>query len=296
MYMYRCIIIFLDCFLLIQKGAAGVKICGQCVAVVGVGRSFSGCVSVACTDSAKWLTIDDDQFWALATKISDAAVGAKKGEFALLLTPNLIFGDILFERTSRDGLRMQKSHGFTYDEHGLIFQNESRIWMKPMSIWTYVSMHCLFSNGILAAEVDATMDLLNTRGLTYEVLRQMAATGYHFQGDHTAKRLRQALSPCKEKTCHGGWKGFAAETLLVLAFCVMLVSKHCLEGLEESERWIIESLRAGWQVASASFACKYLYDGLWPDAAAACLKQALDKFMTAHTHAHKDDLLVPQDH
>ena len=67
-------------------------------------------------------------------------------------------------------------------------------------------------------------------------------------------------------------------------------------GLEESERWIIESLRAGWQVASASFACKYLYDGLWPDAAAACLKQALDKFMTAHTHAHKDDLLVPQDH
>ena len=47
------------------------------------------------------------------------------------------------------GLRMQKSHGFTYDEHGLIFQNESRTWMKPMSIWTYDSMHCLFANGIL---------------------------------------------------------------------------------------------------------------------------------------------------
>jgi hypothetical protein len=68
---------------------------------------------------------------------------------------------------------MQKSHGFTYDEHGLIFQNESRTWMKPMSIWTYDSMHCLFANGILGAEVDATMALLNTRGLTYEVLRQL---------------------------------------------------------------------------------------------------------------------------
>ena len=62
---------------------------------------------------------------------------------------------------------MQKSHGFTYDEHGLIFQNESRTWMKPMSIWTYDSMHCLFANGILGVEVDATMALLNTRGLTY---------------------------------------------------------------------------------------------------------------------------------
>ena len=153
-------------------------------------------------------------------------------------------------------LRMQKSHGFTYDDHGLISQKESRTWMKPMSIWTHDAMHCLFANGILSVELDATMTVLNARGLTYEVLRQTAATGYHFRGDVSASRLRAALTPGREKTCHGGWKGFAAETLEVLAFCVMLVSKHSLEGLEETERWIIESLRAGWQVASASFASK----------------------------------------
>ena len=140
------------------------------------------------------------------------------------------------------------------------------------------------------------MALLNTRGLTYEVLRQTAATGYYFQGDFSASRLRAALSPGREKTCHGGWKGFATETLLVLAFCVMLVSKHSLEGLEESERWIIESLRAGWQVASASFAGKYLYAGLSPDAAATCFQNALDKFMTTRARANKDALLVPKHH
>ena len=109
------------------------------------------------------------------------------------------------------------------------------------------------------------------------MLWQNAATGFHFQGDFSASRLRAALSPGREKTCHGGWKGLATETLLVLAFSVMLVSKHSLAGLEESERWIIESLRAGWQVASASFAGKYLYEGLSPDAAATCFQNALPK-------------------
>ena len=140
------------------------------------------------------------------------------------------------------------------------------------------------------------MTVLNARGLTYEVLRQTAATGYHFRGDVSASRLRAALTPGREKTCHGGWKGFAAETLEVLAFCVMLVSKHSLEGLEETERWIIESLRAGWQVASASFASKYLYEGLSPDAAASAFQTAFEKFMTAHTRAHKDALLLPKHH
>ena len=157
-------------------------------------------------------------------------------------------------------------------------------------------MHCLFANGILSVELDATMTVLNARGLAYEVLRQTAATGYHFRGDVSASRLRAALTPGREKTCHGGWKGFAAETLEVLAFCVMLVSKHSLEGLEETERWIIESLRAGWQVASASFASKYLYEGLSPDAAASAFQTAFEKFMTAHTRAHKDALLLPKHH
>ena len=92
LYVYSTCISFFSYIAFLLIGAAGVKICGRCVAVVGVGRSFSGCVSVACTDSAKWLlTVDDDQFWALTTKISNAAVVSKKGEFALLLAPSLIY-------------------------------------------------------------------------------------------------------------------------------------------------------------------------------------------------------------
>ena len=48
-------------------------------------------------------------------------------------------------------------------------------------------MHCLFANGILSVELDATMTVLNARGLAYEVLRQTAATGYHFRGDVSAR-------------------------------------------------------------------------------------------------------------
>ena len=86
-YKYSTWIFFFSYIAFLPIGAAGVKICGQCVAVVGVGRQFRGCVSVTCTDSAKWLTVDDDQFWALTTKISNAAVVSKKGEFTLLLAP-----------------------------------------------------------------------------------------------------------------------------------------------------------------------------------------------------------------
>lgn len=86
-YKYSTCIFFFSYIAFLPIGAAGVKICGQCVAVVGVGRQFRGCVSVTCTDSAKWLTVDDDQFWALTTKISNAAVVSKKGEFTLLLAP-----------------------------------------------------------------------------------------------------------------------------------------------------------------------------------------------------------------
>ena len=184
---------------------------------------------------------------------------SKKGEFALLLAPSLIYFFHLFVifLCMDSGCKNHMASPMT-----------STAWSFKMKVALGWSL-CQFGHMIPCIASLPTGSLTGSwcRGRcddgSFEYpgtdlwgAAATAATGYHFQGDFSASRLRAALSPGREKTCHGGWRGFATERLLVRAFCAMLVSKHSLDGLEESERWIIESLRAGWQVASASFASK----------------------------------------
>ena len=191
-------------------------------------------------------------------------------------------------------LRLEKAIGITYDDHSLLFQDYVRTWLKPISTWTYDGMHCLFANGIVSVEVDCIMKIFTKLGITYAVL--LTTVDEFSFPDNAGTKLKHLLTPGKEKTNHGGWKGFASETLLMFHFLILVACKYSTDGCEPADKLAFGSFYAMWKVVGAYRTCKFLYEGTRPVAAADRLAVALREHMSAHKMAYGEEYLVPKHH
>lgn len=191
-------------------------------------------------------------------------------------------------------LRLEKAIGITYDNDFFLFQHDIRTWLRPISTWTYDGMHCLFANGIVSIEVDCIMKILTKLDVTYAVL---LTTVQEFSfPDHAGTRLKHLLTPGKEKTNNGGWKGFASDTLLMFHFLILVLSKYSTDRCEPADKLAFACFDALWKVVGAYHTCKFLYEGTQPDVAADRLATTLKEHMSAHKMAYGEEYLVPKHH
>ena len=181
------------------KGASGLKPCMLCKNICMRGSSLAEhdqtgyLQEISCSDCSKFDLASNEDVWTCADYLLAQQRQLRKVQMEDL----------------------QTAAGMNAIQNGLLADIQLRAHVRPISIFTYDAMHCLYSHGTASVELSHFLGRLAGIGIKFEQLRLFCKADWKMAKTMASKNPADVFSQNRENSTSDSFKGMASETLSV---------------------------------------------------------------------------------
>ena len=192
------------------KGASGLRPCMLCRNIVSLNSNMTEgqryLVDVSCSDAGLFHLATDATILQLYDHLAERRPHITKGAFEIL----------------------QRAAGFSYCEHSLLSDADLRPHVPP-TVYTMDWMHNFLCHGVASLEIAAFLQKCRHElGITYAQLERLVQSDWKWAKAHRVHKIDDVFSSARQKGATEGFRGSAAEILMVFPLLRYFTAKVVL--------------------------------------------------------------------